>query len=75
MSFHGALGNMIAADQALAADLVRAVVTFDPKLILLTSARRAQYTPSTLHEAQGRSGALTSRIQYAQCTGNSQVQC
>jgi UPF0271 protein len=41
MSFHGALGNMIAADHALAAELVRAVATFDPKLILLTSASHA----------------------------------
>lgn len=41
MSFHGALGNMVAADHALAAALVRAVATFDPKLILLTSASRA----------------------------------
>lgn len=41
MSFHGALGNMVAADHALAGSLVRAVATFDPKLILLTSASRA----------------------------------
>jgi UPF0271 protein len=41
MSFHGALGNMVAADHALAAALVRAVAAFDPKLILLTSASRA----------------------------------
>lgn len=41
MSFHGALGNMVAADHALAASLVRAVATFDPELILLTSASSA----------------------------------
>jgi 5-oxoprolinase (ATP-hydrolysing) subunit A len=41
MSFHGALGNMVAADHALATALVRAVAIFDPKLILLTSASRA----------------------------------
>jgi UPF0271 protein len=41
MSFHGALGNMIAADHALAAALVRAVASFDPELILLTSASPA----------------------------------
>jgi UPF0271 protein len=41
MSFHGALGNMVAADHALSASLVRAVATFDPELILLTSASSA----------------------------------
>jgi UPF0271 protein len=44
MSFHGALGNMVAADHALAASLVRAVATFDPELILLTSASSAMET-------------------------------
>ena len=33
MSFHGALGNMAAADAALAEPLVRAVARFDPELI------------------------------------------
>ena len=41
MSFHGALGNMISADKAMAAALVRAVASFDPELILLTSASPA----------------------------------
>ena len=41
MSFHGALGNMAAADPALADPLVRAVAEFDPTLTVLTSASRA----------------------------------
>ncbi|WP_213958366.1 MULTISPECIES: LamB/YcsF family protein [unclassified Variovorax] len=41
MSFHGALGNMAAADAALAAPLVRAVAAFDPQLIISSSASRA----------------------------------
>ena len=41
MSFHGALGNMAAADAALAEPLVRAVADFDPMLIVSTSASRA----------------------------------
>lgn len=41
MSFHGALGNMAAADAALAAPLVRAVADFDPTLIVSSSASRA----------------------------------
>lgn len=41
MSFHGALGNMAAADAALAEPLVRAVADFDPSLTVSTSASRA----------------------------------
>ena len=41
MSFHGALGNMAAADAALAAPLVRAVADFDPELIVSSSASQA----------------------------------
>jgi UPF0271 protein len=41
MSFHGALGNMAAADAALAEPLVRAVADFDPMLIVSSSASRA----------------------------------
>lgn len=37
MSFHGALGNLAAADAALAAVLVRAVAAFDPALIISSS--------------------------------------
>jgi UPF0271 protein len=41
MSFHGALGNMAAADPALADPLVRAVADFDPALTILSSSSRA----------------------------------
>jgi UPF0271 protein len=41
MSFHGALGNMAAADQTLAATLVGAVAEFDPGLMILSSTSRA----------------------------------
>jgi UPF0271 protein len=41
MSFHGALGNMVAADMALAATLVRAVAEFDPRLFIISSSSRA----------------------------------
>jgi 5-oxoprolinase (ATP-hydrolysing) subunit A len=41
MSFHGALGNMAAADAKLAAPLVRAVASFDPKLLIVSSSSQA----------------------------------
>jgi UPF0271 protein len=41
MSFHGALGNMAAADAGLAAPLVAAVARFDPELTIVSSSSRA----------------------------------
>ena len=41
MSFHGALGNMAAADAALAEPLLAAVAAFDRRLIVSTSASQA----------------------------------
>ena len=41
MSFHGALGNLAAADAALAGPLLRAVAAFDPALIVSSSSSRA----------------------------------
>ena len=41
MSFHGALGNMAAADAALAEPLIRAVAAFDRELIISSSSSRA----------------------------------
>ncbi|MDH6167943.1 UPF0271 protein [Variovorax boronicumulans] len=41
MSFHGALGNMAAADAAFAEPLARAVADFDPTLTISSSASRA----------------------------------
>jgi UPF0271 protein len=41
MSFHGALGNLAAADASLAAPLLRAVADFDSALIISSSTSRA----------------------------------
>ncbi|TBU81036.1 LamB/YcsF family protein [Pseudomonas daroniae] len=41
MSFHGALGNMAAADAELAGPLVRAVASFDPGIIISSSSSQA----------------------------------
>lgn len=41
MSFHGALGNVVAADAGLAMELIRAVAAFDAKLVILSSTSRA----------------------------------
>lgn len=50
MSFHGALGNMAAADPALAQPLLRAVADFDPGLVVSSSSSRA------IEEAAARYG-------------------
>lgn len=49
MSFHGALGNMAAADAALADILVSAVAEFDPGLTILSSTSRAIEDAATRH--------------------------
>ena len=41
MSFHGALGNMVAADAVMADQMVAAVASFDPRLIIVSSSSRA----------------------------------
>ena len=41
MSFHGALGNMAAADSAVADPLVKAVARFDRELVIVSSTSRA----------------------------------
>lgn len=41
MSFHGALGNMAAADAAMADPLLGAVAAFDPNLLIVTSSSAA----------------------------------
>ena len=46
MSFHGALGNMAAADPALAEPLVRAVAAFDPSLIISPAAAPLKARPT-----------------------------
>jgi 5-oxoprolinase (ATP-hydrolysing) subunit A len=47
MSFHGALGNMVAADHALAAALLPAVAAFDGKLVILSSSSPAVETAAS----------------------------
>ncbi len=54
MSFHGALGNMAAADPALAEPLVQAVAEFDRALTVLTSA-------SARHRGRRRPGRAARR--------------
>ena len=48
-SFHGALGNMAAADAALADILVGAVAAFDPGLTILSSTSRAIEDAASRH--------------------------
>jgi UPF0271 protein len=49
MSFHGALGNMAAADAALAEPLLRAVAGYDPKLIVSSSSSQAIENAAARH--------------------------
>jgi len=49
MSFHGALGNMTAADPALADALVAAVARFDPGLAIVSSSSRAIEDAAATH--------------------------
>lgn len=49
MSFHGALGNMAAADPALAAPLVAAVARFDGDLIISSSPSKAIEAAAASH--------------------------
>jgi UPF0271 protein len=61
MSFHGALGNMAAADAAMAGPLVRAVAEFDPGLIVSTSASRAIEDAAARHGLRVRRTFLADR--------------
>jgi UPF0271 protein len=49
MSLHGALGNMAAGDAAMADHLMRAVASFDPRLIVVSSTSRAIETAAARH--------------------------
>lgn len=49
MSFHGALGNQVAADAALADALLQAVKTFDPQLIVSSSTSQAMERAAEKH--------------------------
>lgn len=49
MSFHGALGNMAAADAALAEPLIQAVAAFDPSLMIVSSSSAAIENAANKH--------------------------
>jgi UPF0271 protein len=61
MSFHGALGNMAAADAALAGPLVEAVAGFDPNLVILSSSSRAIEDAAARHGLRVASCFLADR--------------
>jgi UPF0271 protein len=61
MSFHGALGNMAAADAALAMELVGAVARFDPGLIISSSASVAIERAGDHHGLRVASSFLADR--------------
>ena len=61
MSFHGALGNMAAADAMLAGPLVGAVAAFDPALIVSSSSSRAIETAAAEHGLRVATAFLADR--------------
>lgn len=61
MSFHGALGNMVAADAQLAMVLVAAVARFDSKLIISSSASQAIERAGEHHSLQVATSFLADR--------------
>lgn len=61
MSFHGALGNMAAADAALAEPLLRAVAQFDARLIISSSSSQAIETAAARHGLRVASTFLADR--------------
>jgi len=61
MSFHGALGNVAAADETIAGPLVRAVAEFDPALTISTSSSRAIEDAAERHGLRVRRTFLADR--------------
>ena len=61
MSFHGALGNMAAADAALADPLLQAVAHFDPGLIVSSSPSQAIEQACARHGLQVATSFLADR--------------
>jgi 5-oxoprolinase (ATP-hydrolysing) subunit A len=61
MSFHGALGNLAAADAALADILVRAVAEFDRGLTILSSTSRAIEDAASRHGLRVATSFLADR--------------
>jgi UPF0271 protein len=61
MSFHGALGNMVAADGALADALISAVAAFDASLLISTSSSQAIESAARRHGLQAAVSFLADR--------------
>lgn len=61
MSFHGALGNMAAADAGLADSLVQAVAEYDPDLTILSSSSRAMKDAAERHRMRIATSFLADR--------------
>ena len=66
MSFHGALGNLVAADAGLAAVLVGAVAAFDPALIVSSSPSAAIEGAAAAHGLRVATTFLADRACDAQ---------
>lgn len=66
MSFHGALGNQVAADKALAETLVAAVASFDPDMIISSSTSQAIEQAAARHGLRVATTFLADRAYDAQ---------
>ncbi|MCQ2999805.1 LamB/YcsF family protein [Pseudomonas syringae] len=67
MSFHGALGNMVAADADMAAQLIRTVAAFDPEIIVSSSSSRAIETAASLNNLRVATTFLADRAYDDDC--------
>ncbi|MDG6400680.1 5-oxoprolinase subunit PxpA [Pseudomonas quasicaspiana] len=67
MSFHGALGNMVAADADLAAQLIRTVAAFDPEIIVSSSSSRAIETAASQNNLRVATTFLADRAYDDDC--------
>ncbi|MDE1169391.1 MAG: 5-oxoprolinase subunit PxpA [Pseudomonas sp.] len=67
MSFHGALGNRVAADAQMAEVLVRAVAQFDPRLIISSSSSQAIEAAAGKHGLRVATTFLADRAYDEHC--------
>ncbi len=67
MSFHGALGNMVAADADMAAQLIRTVAAFDPEIIVSSSSSRAIETAASQNNLRVATTFLADRAYDDDC--------